>query len=207
MARVVGLTGGLGSGKSTVARILRDLGAVVVSADEIAREVVAPERPAYAEIVQAFGTEILQEDGRIDRARLATLIFADPAARAQLNRITHPRIRARIHEEVDRLQRTLPADAVIVLEVPLLLDTAPRDAFPLEGVIVVAVDEATQVKRLQRRDGIDAAEARQRLQAQRPLREKVAEAEWVIDNGGLRRETRRQVEDLWRRLLDSGRKG
>lgn len=201
MARVLGLTGGLGSGKSTVARILRDLGAVIVSADEIAREVVAPERPAYAEIVQAFGTEVLQEDGRIDRERLARLVFTDPAAREQLNRITHPRIRARMREEVDCLQRTLPADAVIVLDIPLLLDTAPREAFPLEGVIVVAVDEATQIKRLQRRDGISAAEARQRLAVQRPLREKVAEADWVIDNGGSRQEARRQVEDLWRRLM------
>jgi len=204
MARVVGLTGGLASGKSTVARILRELGAVVVSADEVAREVVEPDTPAYAEIIQAFGTEVLQESGRIDRARLARLIFADPDARALLNRITHPRIRARLHEEVDRLQRSLPADAVIVLDIPLLLDTAPRDVFPLEGVIVVAVDEATQVDRLRRRDRISAAEARRRLQAQRPLREKVAEADWIIDNSQSRQETRRQAEDLWRRLVSTG---
>lgn len=200
MARVVGLTGGLASGKSTVAAMLRELGAVIVSADEIAREVVEPDTPAYAEIVQAFGTEMLEPDGRINRARLAARIFTDPAARARLNEITHPRIRARMRETVARLQERLPRDAVIVLDIPLLLDTAPRDAFSLDGVIVVAVDEAAQIRRLREREGLTEEEARRRLAAQRPLREKVAEADWVIDNSGSEEATRRQVEVLWRQL-------
>lgn len=200
MARVIGLTGGLASGKSTVAAILRDLGAVIVSADEIARQVVEPDSPAYAEIVDAFGAAVLDPGGRLNRARLAERIFADPAARARLNQITHPRIRARMADEVARLQATLPAQAVIILDIPLLLDTAPRDAFTLDGVIVVAVDETTQIARLRRRDGVREEEARRRLRAQRPLAEKVAAADWVIDNGGDVAETRRQVEALWRQL-------
>ncbi|MDQ7849839.1 MAG: dephospho-CoA kinase [Armatimonadota bacterium] len=203
MARVVGLTGGLASGKSTVAAILRQLGAVVISADALAREVMEPGTEAYREVVAAFGPGVLQPDGRIDRARLASWIYADPAARRRLNEITHPRIRVLLRRELARLQRWLPADAVIVLDIPLLLDTAPRDAFPLEGVIVVAVDETTQLARLCRREGISEEEARQRLAAQRPLREKVAEADWVIDNSGTPEETRRQVEALWRRLRAS----
>jgi len=200
MARVIGLTGGLASGKSTVAAILRQMGAVVISADVLAREVMEPGMAAYREVVAAFGPGVLKPDGRIDRTRLASWIYADPAARRRLNEITHPRIRALLHREVARLQRWLPADAVIILDIPLLLDTAPRDAFPLEGVIVVVVDEATQVARLCRREGIGEDEARRRLAAQRPLREKAAEADWVIDNSGTPEETRRQVEALWRQL-------
>ncbi|KRT75669.1 MAG: CoaE, dephospho-CoA kinase, dephospho-CoA kinase [Armatimonadetes bacterium CSP1-3] len=200
MARVIGLTGGLASGKSTVAALFRELGAVVISADAIARDVVEPGTEAYQEILEAFGSEALTADGRIDRPRLAARIFADPAARARLNEITHPHIRARIAEAVRRLQAELRADALIILEIPLLLDTAPRGAYALEAVIVVTADEATQIERLRRRDGVTEEEARRRLLAQRPLAEKVAEADWVIDNSGSPEETRRQVESLWRRL-------
>ena len=201
MARVIGLTGGLASGKSTVAALFRELGAVVISADAIARDVVEPGTEAYQEILEAFGSEALTADGRIDRPRLAARIFADPAARVRLNEITHPHIRARIAEAVRRLQAELRADALIILEIPLLLDTAPRGAYALEAVIVVTADEATQIERLRRRDGITEEEARRRLLAQRPLAEKVAEADWVIDNSGSPEETRRQVENLWQRLL------
>lgn len=200
MARVVGLTGGLASGKSAVAAVLRDLGAHVISADAIAREIVEPGGAALREIAEAFGPEIVGADGRLDRARLAARVFADPAARARLNAITHPRIRKRMRDEVDRLARTLPPEAVIILDIPLLLDTASRLDYPLDGVVVVGVDEAIQTERLRRRDGLSADEARRRLGAQRPLREKVAEADWMIDNSGTPEETRRQVEALWRRL-------
>ena len=200
MARVIGLTGGLASGKSAVAAILRELGAAVVSADAIARDIVEPGSEALREITEAFGEEMLGRDGRLDRARLAARIFADDEARARLNAITHPRIRTRMRVEVARLQQILPPPAVIILDIPLLLDTAPRDAFPFEGVIVVGVNEATQVDRLRRRDDLSAEEARQRLRAQRSLREKVLEADWLIDNSGTPEETRRQVEALWRKL-------
>ncbi|MDQ7827692.1 MAG: dephospho-CoA kinase [Armatimonadota bacterium] len=200
MARVIGLTGGVASGKSTVAAMLRALGAVVLDADAIVRELQQPGTPVFQAIVEAFGPGVVRADGTLDRAALGRRVFADPEARRRLNAIVHPAVRERLHQEVERLQRRLPADAVIVLDLPLLLDTAPRQAYPLEGVIVVVADEGTQVARLRARDGLDEAAARQRLAAQRPVREKAAEADWVIDNSGSLEETRRQVEALWRRL-------
>jgi dephospho-CoA kinase len=200
MARVIGLTGGLASGKSAVAAILRALGATVISADAIAREIVEPGTAALAEITRVFGPDVLGADDRLDRARMAARIFADPEARARLNAITHPRIRDRIRQEVERAQRTLAPEDVIVLDIPLLLDTASRETFLLDGVIVVSLDEAAQLERLRRRNGLGEEEGRRALAAQRPLREKVAEADWVIDNSGTPDETRRQVETLWRRL-------
>lgn len=201
MARVIGLTGGLASGKSTVAAVLRELGAVVVDADAIVRELQEPGTPVYRAIVEAFGPDVVRPDGSLDRSALASRIFVDPVARQRLNAITHPRVRERIRQEVGILQTRLPAGAVIVLDIPLLLDTAPRDTFPIEGVIVVAIDEATQIARFRARTGLSEEEARSRLGAQRPLREKVAEADWLIDNSGNPAETRRQVEAFWRRLI------
>jgi dephospho-CoA kinase len=198
MARLIGLTGGLASGKSTVAGILRELGATVVDADAIARAIVEPGTEAFREIVKAFGPDVLGRDGRINRSTLAARIFADRSDRERLNQITHPRVRARMREEAAQLRQRLLPDAVIILDIPLLLDTAAREDFSLDGVIVVAVGEATQVARA--RDGLTEEEARQRLRAQRPLCEKVAEADWVVDNTGPLEETRRQVEALWRRL-------
>lgn len=194
--RVVGLTGGMASGKSLVAEMLRSLGAVVVDADRIAREVVAPGTPAAREIAEAFAG-VVRADGTLDRRALGERIFSDPAARARLNAITHPTIRRRMTEEVARVRRVQPT-AIVVLDIPLLLDTAPADAYDLDGVVVVAVDEATQEARLAARDNIPLDAARRRLRAQRPLREKVAQATWVIDNSGTSEETRGRVEELWR---------
>jgi len=200
MARVIGLTGGIASGKSTVASMLRDLGAVVIDADEIVRDLQRPGSKAFDEIVAAFGRDVLDRHGKLDRRALGARIFADPAARERLNVILHPRVRARIRQEVARLQGVLPGEGVIILDIPLLLDTAPRDAFPMEGVIVVAASEATQIDRLRQRTSMTEEEARRRLHAQRPLREKVPEADWVIENDGSLEETRDQVEALWTKL-------
>lgn len=200
MARVVGLTGGIASGKSTVAAMLRDLGAVVIDADQIVRELQRPGSEAFEEIVATFGREVVASDGTLDRGALGAVIFSDPVARRRLNAILHPRVRARIRQKVDRLQRDLPQETMVVLDVPLLLDTAPREAFSMEGVIVVAADEATQIERLRQRTPMSEEKARRRLSAQRPLREKVAEADWVIQNSGSLEETRRQVEALWSKL-------
>jgi dephospho-CoA kinase len=194
----------MASGKSLVAGMLRALGAVVIDADVIARQVVAPGSPALREITSAFGQAVLRPDGTLDRAALAERIFGDAAARARLNAITHPEIRRRMAEEVARARAADP-EAIVVLDVPLLLDTAPADAYDLDGVIVVAVDESTQEARLAARDAISREAARRRLQAQRPLREKVPLATWVIDNGGSPGATRRQVEALWRSWHGSGR--
>lgn len=195
--KVVGLTGGLASGKSTVAAVLRELGAHVISADEVAREVVAPGSEALAEIAAALGPEVLRPDGTLDRRAVAERIFQDADARRALNAITHPRIRRRIAERVAEVRARTP-DAVVVVEIPLLLDTAAGGAYALDGIVVVYADEATQAARLAARDGLSPQEAHRRLAAQRPLREKLAGATWVIDNSGPREATRRQVEALWR---------
>jgi dephospho-CoA kinase len=196
MARVIGLTGGIASGKSTVAAILRELGAAVVDADVLAREVVEPGRPAHREIVQAFGADVLQPDGTIDRKKLGDLIFSDPAKRRRLNEITHPRIAAAAQEET---ARQLAAGArVVFYEAALLVENGLHQA--LDGLIVVAASEAEQLRRLVLRDGIDEAAARARLASQLPLADKVKAATHVIDNSGSVPATRAQVERLYREL-------
>lgn len=193
----IGLTGGIASGKSLVAGILRDLGAAVVDADQIARDVLAPAGPAFEGVVGAFGSGILRPDGTVDRKALAARIFADPAARERLNALTHPYIRARMAEETKRLSASRQAN-VIVLDIPLLFET--RGADDLDGVIVVYADEPARLRRLIARDGLTEEEARRRVSAQMALSEKVARADWVIDNTGPPEATRRQVERVWEAL-------
>ena len=195
--RVIGLTGGIGSGKSTVSSLFRELGAEVVDADQLAHEVVEPGEPSLAEIVAAFGDELLQPDGRLDRARLAAIVFKDAAARARLEAITHPRIRRRLDEEV-AARRLRPG--LLVLDIPLLYERPPNDT--IQAVVVVWVDPATQLKRLLER-GLDEVDARSRIAAQLPLDAKREMADYVIDNSGSRQQTRRQVEELYRRLQPS----
>ncbi len=191
----VGLTGGIASGKSLVAGMLRDLGAAVVDADRIAREVVAPGGPAHDGVVRAFGPAVVRPDGTLDRQALAARIFADPAARRQLNALTHPHVRRRMAEEAARL--AAGGAGVIVFDIPLLLDTTDGRDLGLEGILVVSADDEVRVRRLMARDGLSEEEARRRLAAQMPLRDKVARADWVIDNSGAPEETRRQVERVW----------
>lgn len=174
--------------------MLRNLGAAVVDADQIAREVLTPGGPAYEGVVAAFGAEIVRPDVTIDRKALATRIFADPAARQRLNALTHPHIRARMAEETRRLSAG-GQTKVIVLDIPLLFET--RGADDLDGVIVVYADEPARLRRLIARDGLTEEEARRRVSAQMPLADKVARADWVIDNTGPPEATRRQVERVW----------
>ena len=200
----IGLTGGIGSGKSMVAQRLRDLGAAVVDADAIAREVTAPGGPAYAAIVRAFGQSVLCCDGSLDRKALAARVFADEAARRQLNALTHPHIRQRMAEEGARLAAT-PGVGVIVFDIPLLLETTDGSDLGLEGVVVVTAADAVRIARLTARDGLTPRDARQRLDAQMPLAQKVARADWVIDNNGSAEQTREQVLKLWEALLARSR--
>ncbi len=197
--KVIGLTGGIASGKSLVASMFHSLGAIVLSADEIGRRVEAPGTEVFKDIVHTFGANMVRADGSLDRKRLGDLIFRDANARARLNAITHSHIRLALSAEIDRL-RAAGIKGVVIVEIPLLLDTAPRDAFPLDGVIVVAVDSETQIARLMARDGLTRGDALPRLKAQRPLAEKVAEADWVVDNSGPAVRTRHHVEDLWAHL-------
>ncbi|HKV45405.1 MAG TPA: dephospho-CoA kinase [bacterium] len=192
----IGLTGGIASGKSLVARLFRELGAAVVDADAIAREVVAPGGPAYDGVVRTFGREIVHPDGTLDRKTLAARIFADPSARRQLNALTHPHIRRWMAAEAARLAAA-PGVDVIILDIPLLLETTDGRDLDLDGIIVVAADDGTRVSRLMARDGIPEAEARRRVSAQMPLQDKVARADWVIDNNGSPARTRGQVEAVW----------
>jgi len=200
----IGLTGGIGSGKSMVAQRLRDLGAAVVDADAIAREATAPGAPAYAAIVGAFGQSVLCRDGSLDRKALAARVFADEAARRQLNALTHPHIRQRMAEEGARLAAT-PGVGVIVFDIPLLLETTDGSDLGLEGVVVVTAADAVRIARLTARDGLTPRDARQRLDAQMPLAQKVARADWVIDNNGSAEQTREQVVKLWEALLARSR--
>jgi dephospho-CoA kinase len=198
--RVIGLTGGIASGKSTVARMLADLGATIIDADQVAREVVRPGQPALAAIVEAFGAEVLEPAGALDRKRLAARVFADPAARRELERITHPRISEATARRVAELEaRGVP---VVVYEASLLVEGGVHRG--LAGLIVVAAPEAVQLRRLQERDGLSPAEAARRLAAQAPLRDKVAVADYVIDGGATLQETRAQVEAAWQDILAGG---
>jgi dephospho-CoA kinase len=190
--RVLGLTGGIGSGKSMVAQMFATLGAVVIDADQLAREVVEPGQPALKEIAATFGSDVLLPDGRLDRPKLAGIIFADPAERAKLDAITHPRIRARMDEEI-KVRRSGPG--VLIADIPLLYETDRMQT--VEKVIVVWVDPKTQLLRIRQRDGLSADEARQRINAQMPLDAKRARADHVIDNSASREDTRRQVEAIY----------
>ena len=192
--KVLGLTGGIGSGKSMVASMFTQLGADVIDADQLAREVVEPGEPALKEIATAFGKDVLLPDGRLNRGKLARIIFADPVARGTLNAITHPRIRERMDAEITARRSRA---GVLVADIPLLYENNRTRA--VETVIVVWVDPKTQLRRLQERDGLSKEEARQRIAAQMPLDEKRARADVVIDNSGSRENTRRQVEAVYRR--------
>jgi dephospho-CoA kinase len=189
----VGLTGGIASGKSTVADELAALGAVIIDADRLAREVVEPGTPGLAAVVARFGADVLS-DGRLDRPRLGSIVFADPEARADLERIIHPAVRTRAAE----LERSAPAEAVVVHVIPLLVETGQAGDF--DAIVLVDADPETQVRRMTARDGFTPAEAASRIAAQASREERRALADVVIDNSGSVMELRQQIRDLWAKL-------
>ena len=194
--RVFGLTGGIGSGKSTVAALLRERGVPVVDADELAREALAAGSPGLREVVAAFGPQVLNPTGELDRKRLGELVFGDDEARKRLNSITHPIVRGLSQErfaELDRQGVTLAG-----YDVPLLFEVGLDQA--LRPVVVVSASEAAQVQRLAARSGLTEAEARARIAAQLPPAEKRARADHVIENDGSLAELVVQVEALLERL-------
>ena len=186
----IGLTGGIGSGKSTVARLLAERGAHVVDADVLAREVVEPGTPGLAAVVDAFGEGVLTADGALDRAALAAVVFGDAAARARLDGIVHPLVRARAVEVIS----SLPADAVVVQDIPLLVETGQADSFDL--VLVVEADLETRVGRLVSR-GLTQEDARARIAAQAGDAERRAVADVVLDNSGTQEQLAAQVDRFW----------
>lgn len=190
----IGLTGGIASGKSTVSAYLRRLGATVVDADELAREVVAPGTPGLRQVVAAFGEAYLDAGGALRRRALAARVFADPEARRRLDAIVHPLVARRLEEEVARARSR--GERAVVLDVPLLFESG-MDRM-VDEVWLVAVPPAVQIARLRARDGLDEAGARARLASQMSLEEKLRRAHVVIWNDGPWEATRRRVAALWR---------
>jgi dephospho-CoA kinase len=196
---MVGLTGGIGAGKSEVARRLAELGALVIDSDRLAREVVEPGTPGLAEVVAAFGPEVLGPDGALDRPALGRRVFGDEAARHRLEAIIHPRVRARSAE----LIAAAPPDAVVVNDIPLLVETGIGAGFDL--VVVVAASEESRLGRLARYRGMSAEEARSRIAAQATDEQRRAVADVVLDNDGSLEELHAVVDRLWYERLAPGR--
>lgn len=192
MTKIIGLTGGIASGKSTVSALLRQAGIPVIDADQVARQVQRPGSGALDKLAAAFGPAIIAPDGSLNRQQLGQRVFDDPAARQELDRIVQPLIKDTIWQAVDNLRRQGVAN--VVLDVPLLFEAGYDTDCDL--VVVVRVSPATELRRLMARNGYSRAAAQARIAAQLPLSVKVAKADVVIDNDGSREETRRQVAQL-----------
>ena len=189
---VLGLTGGIGSGKSTVSALLAAKGAVVVDADEVVREQQRPGTPVFDAMVERFGPGIVGADGTLDRAVVADIVFADPKALEDLNSIVHPAVGAAIARRMEALSST---DAVVVLDVPLLVEASR--GYPLAGLIVVDVDPDIAVERLVMQRGMTEGDARSRMSRQASREERRARADVVIDNRGTPSDLARQVDAVW----------
>ncbi|MGI6684663.1 MAG: dephospho-CoA kinase [Bacillota bacterium] len=195
--KVIGLTGGIASGKSTVASFLKELGAYVIDADKIAREIVLPGSSAYREIVREFGAGILKPDKHINRGKLGEIIFQNPEARKKLNEITHPKIYLAMEEQIEAIKKR-DSEGIIVLDVPLLIETGMTRI--ADEVWLAWLPEEEQMNRLMERDGLTKEEAEQRIKSQMPLQEKRKFAHRIIDTSGLLKDTRRQVNSIWNQL-------
>jgi dephospho-CoA kinase len=192
---LVGLTGGIGSGKSTVARMLEERGAVVFDADLLAREAVEPGTPGHAAVIERFGADVLAPGGALDREALASIVFADPSARRDLEQIVHPEVRRLFAEGSEAYRDT---DRIVVFSAPLLVETGMHTAF--EILVVVSATVVTQIERLMRQRGMSEAAIRARIYAQAPLEDKAAVADFLVDNGGTIAELENRVERLWHDL-------
>ncbi len=190
---LVGLTGGLATGKSSVARLFQDSGAYVIDADELARQVVQPGKPAWRDIVRVFGTQIVNPDRTLNRAALAEVIFRNEAKRRRLNAIVHPRV-ARAQARLTAAITKKDPNAIVLYDVPLLFEAGVDKR--VDKIIVVTADRATQIRRLMTRNGFTRAEALRRLRAQMPLREKIARADEVIDGTWSFAQTKGEVERI-----------
>ncbi len=197
---ILGITGGLATGKSLVMGMLKELGATVFSADEAARSVLQPNGTTVAEITRTFGSEMVNSFGVLDRARLGRLVFTDAEARAHLNQIMHPPIIRLLRAQIDAAQTDLPPRTVVAVEVPLLFETHLEDWF--ERIVVVTTSEPLQIERLCARNGFDEAEARRRLGAQWPMALKIARADIVLSNDEPVSIMWETVKALWQSLRD-----
>jgi dephospho-CoA kinase len=201
MRVLIGLTGGIGSGKSTVARMFEKLGATVLDADAVVRELQSPDSALLAEIEAAFGPQVIRPDGALDRQALAAIVFRDDDARLQLNAIVHPRVAADLAQRVAAARES--GARAIVVDIPLLFETRKSAegadaALPFDATVVVYAPESLQIERQRARDGCSREDALRRVRAQLPLDEKRRLADFVIDNSGTLEDTERQVRDVFR---------
>jgi len=194
----VGLTGGIASGKSTVAAMLEERGARLIDFDVLAHEVEATGRPAWTAIVAAFGEDILLPDRTLDRTKLGAVVFSDPAKLRLLNECVHPHVFAEWERRIAAIRKSDPR-AIVVSDIPLLVEVGMEDR--VDVIVLVHVTPAEQIKRLERRNGVPRGGAAARIAAQAPIDEKIAAADYVIDNLGTLEQTERQVADLWQRLV------
>jgi len=187
---LVGLTGGIATGKSTVSALLRQFGCEIIDADLLAREVVEPGQPAWTTIVAEFGQDVLTGDGTLDRKKLGAIVFADPERRRRLEAITHPAIRERFQARLDELAEK-GFTGIVIFDAAVMIESGNYKN--MDRLVVVVTDEPTQMSRLQGRDGTDDAEGRRKIASQMPLSEKAKLADYVIDNSGDRHATAEQV--------------
>ena len=195
---LVGLTGGIATGKSMVSALLRQLGCEIIDADLLAREVVEPGRPAWTTIVAEFGQDVLTGDGTLDRKKLGAIVFADPERRRRLEAITHPAIRERFQARLDELAEK-GFTGIVIFDAAVMIESGNYKN--MDRLVVVVTDEPTQMSRLRGRDGTDDAEGRRKIASQMPLSEKAKLADYVIDNSGDRHATAEQVRRVFAALM------
>jgi len=195
---LIGLTGGIATGKSTVSALLRQLGCEVIDADLLAREVVEPGEPAWTTIVAEFGQDVVTAGGALDRKKLGAIVFADPERRRRLEAITHPAIRERFQARLDQLA-VKGFTGIVVFDAAVMIESGNYKN--MDRLVVVVTDEPTQMARLQGRDGTDDAEGRRKIASQMPLAEKAKLADYVIDNSGDREATAAQVRRVFAALM------
>lgn len=195
---VIGVTGGVGTGKSTVARMFGRLGAAVLDADRIAHDLLAPSTAVYRQVRRLFGPTVVDRDGRMDRKRLGEQVFASRRRMRQLTGIVHPAVRRRIREDLRRIRGCRP-DAVVVLDIPLLVESG--SAYRTDALVVVSAPASVAARRLHRRSGWSPEEVRRRASFQLPLRRKERRADFVVNNSGGLASTRRQVSRIWKQIL------
>lgn len=193
---IVGLTGGIACGKTTVSNLFKDKGCPIVDADQVAREVVEPGELGLSQVVERFGTGVITEDGTLNRKKLGQIVFSDEAARAELNAILHPLIQKRMQEKKEQALKLAPP--FVIMDIPLLYENGHENTMDI--VIVVYVPASVQLERLMLRDGFSRQEAKKRIASQMDIEEKKKRADFIIDNTGTFEDTKQQVEKIYSRL-------
>ena len=200
MTLIVGLTGGIVGGKSTVASMFKDLGAKIIDADKLGHSVILPKKPAWKKIVKIFGKDILRNDLTVDRGKLGKIVFTNQALLKKLNEITHPEITKMIKNEINsEINKTHNQEKILIIDAALIYE-AKIDRL-IDKIIVVYIDKDEQTKRLIKRNNLSKDEALQRIKSQMPMKEKIKMADYVIDNSSSLDETKEQVEKIWQNLV------